>query len=133
MAKNQLPAAMSDWLAKRIPYGYNGYTPIFDQPIKRDGPARDYGKEMPRGVLDPGTTADGAAAAFTLAAPPSVSEATIRARPWESLWWIFGGKQVRVTKAMRIPYEVETKDAQGNDVKTTRYILIGFEGVDPPG
>jgi hypothetical protein len=58
-----------------------------------------------------------------------LTEEHMRARPTESLWWPFEGRQYRVTKAMMIPYRVKNSDGS----EQLRHILVGYMGVDSHG
>jgi hypothetical protein len=58
----------------------------------------------------------------------SDDENEIRTHPTDSIWWGFGGKFYRVTKAVKIPYEVKQ-----DGVTVTKHILVGYMGVDGGG
>jgi hypothetical protein len=113
---------------------------IADSPtIVLDGPAKEFGgsddvagvtKEVKH--LKEGTRGEAEEAAKEKKAGHhyEVTEALIAAQPWDSLWWLFKGKQYRVTKAIMVPYKVNNKTGSGT---TTRHFLIGYMGVDSNG
>jgi len=113
---------------------------IADSPaILLDGPAKEFGgSDDVAGVtrevkhLEKGTRerAEEAAKEKKAGRPYEVTEALIAAQPWDSLWWLFKGKQYRVTKAIMVPYKVKNKAHAGT---TTRHFLIGYMGVDSNG
>jgi hypothetical protein len=57
-------------------------------------------------------------------------EDAMRADPTGSLWWYFGGKFYRVTKTLKIPYQVK-QDGKADPV--TKHILVGYMGIDGGG
>jgi hypothetical protein len=91
-----------------------------------DGPAKDFGGEgrpkLAKGEPVSVLPDDGSVL--------PVTEESIRAQPSLSLWWPFGGKQYRVTKALMIPYTVTDPDT---GLPSQRHFLIGYMGVDSHG
>jgi hypothetical protein len=90
--------------------------------VVKDGPAKDFGGNYG----EHGGLLEGTATEVDPDGPHT--EAQIRANPFQSIWWYFGGVPHRVTKAMRFAYTV-TQD----NVQVTKHILIGYEGVDGQG
>jgi hypothetical protein len=115
---SNLPSAIAQVLADET-----------DPKTSLDGPAKDFGGKNPvkmqRG--DPPTGAVTLPQDGSLITP--ITEESLKAQPWLSLWWTFGGNQYRVTKAMMIPYSVTNTDG----TKATRHFLVGYMGVDSHG
>jgi hypothetical protein len=115
-----------------VPYGYKKGTeptlvklPAVDGipplDIKEDGPAKGFGETK------------GTRKSLPITGNKEPNEASIRAKPWQSIWWYFDGHPYRVTKAYKIAYQVEENKPAPGAKPTVRHILIGYMGIDPGG